>query len=224
MQSQGLQPIGNYLQRITDFLPTLANGLLVLAIGIVLGWLAKRAIVRVLIWLRLDRLAGRVGWRAAIGKGDLRAALYRLLGSTGMAVIILFFLDDALQIWGLTVLFRFVDGVVFYLPNLLLVALIVGVGASITSYATERVEVALDEEGFAHARLLARVVRAALYTVVGALALWELRFARQVVLAAFLVIFGAVGIAFAVAVGVGSARAVERGWGALFEKKGGNGQ
>lgn len=219
MQSQGLQPIGSYLQRISDYLPTLANGLVVLAIGIVVGWLAKRAIVRVLIWLRLDRLAGRVGWRAAIGKGDLRAALYRLLGSVGMGIIILFFLDDALQIWGLTVLFRFVDGFVFYLPNLLFVLLILGIGAGVTSYVTERVELALDEEGFAHARLLARVVRAALYTVVGALALWELRFARQVVLAAFLVIFGAVGVAFAVAVGVGSARAVERGWSALFEKK-----
>ena len=206
MQGQPITPASEYLAKLSAYLPTFTNGLLVLALGIALGWVVKRAIVRVLIWLRLDRLASRVGWRAAFGKG-----------------VILFFLDNALQIWGLTVLFRFVDGLVFYLPNLLLVALIVGAGMLVSNMVSDRIEAALDEEGFAHARLLGRVARAALLTVVGALALWELRFAQQIVLVAFLVIFGAIGVAFAVAVGIGSARAVEHGWLALFEKKGDEG-
>ena len=54
---------------------------------------------------------------------------------------------------------------------------------------------------------------------VGALALWELAFAREIVLAGFLMTFGAIGIAFAIAVGVGSARAVQKGWEALLEKR-----
>jgi len=223
MQGQPITPASEYLAKLSAYLPTFTNGLLVLALGIALGWVVKRAIVRVLIWLRLDRLASRVGWRAAFGKGDVRAALYNLVGTVGMAVVILFFLDNALQIWGLTVLFRFVDGLVFYLPNLLLVALIVGAGMLVSNMVSDRIEAALDEEGFAHARLLGRVARAALLTVVGALALWELRFAQQIVLVAFLVIFGAIGVAFAVAVGIGSARAVEHGWLALFEKKGDEG-
>lgn len=67
------------------------------------GWVLKRAVIRALIWLRLDRLGGNIGWRAAFGKGNVRAALYNLVGSIAMMIIVLLFLDNALDIWGLTV-------------------------------------------------------------------------------------------------------------------------
>ncbi|MDH3455992.1 MAG: hypothetical protein OER90_04050, partial [Gemmatimonadota bacterium] len=41
---------------------------------------------------------------------------------------------------------------------------------------------------------------------------------REIVLAAFLITFGAIGVAFAVAVGLGSARAIQRGWESLFDR------
>ncbi|GBD33228.1 hypothetical protein HRbin33_02209 [bacterium HR33] len=205
--------------RVSAYLPTLAGGLLVLGLGIAAGWVAKRAVVRILIWLRLDRLAGRVGWRAALGKGDVRSALYEALGTAVMAVVILIFLDNALQIMGLTVLSRMIDSVVFYLLNLALVALIVGVGILVTNVVADPVEDALEEEEFEHARLLARGVKAVLWAVVGALALWQLAFAREIVLAAFLIAFGSVGVAFALAVGIGSAPAIQRGWESLLGKK-----
>jgi hypothetical protein len=53
---------------------------------------------------------------------------------------------------------------------------------------------------------------------VAALALWQAAFAREIVLAAFLISFGAIGVAFAVAVGLGSAKAIQRVWEGLFEK------
>ncbi len=37
-------------------------------------------------------------------------------------------------------------------------------------------------------------------------------------LAAFLIGFGAIGVAFALAVGVGSARAIQRAWDSMFDK------
>ena len=55
--------------------------------------------------------------------------------------------------------------------------------------------------------------------MVAALALWELDFARQIVLSGFLVAFGSMGVAFALCVGLGSARAVQRGWDEFFEKR-----
>ena len=55
--------------------------------------------------------------------------------------------------------------------------------------------------------------------IIIALGLWQLNFAREIVLAAFLIGFGAIGVAFAMAVGLGSARAVQGGWDALFKKR-----
>ena len=218
MQTDDPSLLTDFVQRLTDYAPTLTAGLLVLALGVVVGWLAKRATVRVLIWLRLDRLGGNASWRAAFGKGDVRAALYELAGNAVFLLLVLVFLDNSLQIWGLEVLSRMIEGLIVYLPNLALVALIFGGGVFLANTLAENVEGALEEEGAPRARLVAKVFKAAALGVTGALALWQLNFAREIVLATFLIGFGALGVAFAIAVGLGSARAIQKGWDALFDK------
>ncbi len=211
-------PLAELTDRFIEYVPTLAAGLLVLALGVAIGWVVKRATVRVLIWLRLDRLGGRLAWRAAFGKGDVRAALYNLIGTVAMVLVVLLFLGSALDIWGLEILSRNLDSVVIYFPNLILVALIVGVGITLANTISNRVEDTLEEEGFERPQLAARGFKAALLALVGALALWQLNFAREIVLSAFLIGFGAVGIAFAVGVGLGSAKAIQRVWESFFER------
>ncbi len=218
MQTPQSQPLVQLREQFAAFLPALVAGLLVIALGVVVGWVAKRAVVRLLLWLRLDRMASRVGWRAAFGKGDVRAALYELLGNVVMLVIVLVFVDDALKRWGLLALSRIIDGFVFYLPNLALVALIVAVGLLLSNGLSTRVTEALEEEGVQSAGLIGKGVKAALLAVVVALALWQLQFARQIVLAAFLISFGSIGVAFALGVGMGSARAIQDGLGRLLNR------
>jgi Mechanosensitive ion channel, conserved TM helix len=218
MQSQAVSPVTHFADRFWSYLPTLAGGLFVLGVGVLLGWVAKRAVVRVLVWLRLDRLGGRVGWRTAFAKGDVRAALYDLVGGLAMTVVVLVFLDNAFQIWGLAVLSRMIDGAVVYLPNLGIVALIVVVGLLLSNIVSQRAAAALEEEGFEHATLAARILKGVLLSLVGALALWQLSFARQIILGAFLIGFAAVGLAFALSVGIGGARAIQSGMQDLFRK------
>jgi hypothetical protein len=219
MQQQPADPLSELGLKFINYLPTLAGGLFVVVLGLAAGWIVKRAVIRVLIWLRLDRLGGRLGWRAAFGKGDIRAALYNVVGSAAMVVVVLVFLDNALQIWGLTVLSRLLLDFLLNLPNLALVVLIAGAGLALSNAVANSVERALEEEDFPRARLVAKVCKAALLAVVSALALWQLNFAREIVLSAFLVLFGAVGVAFAVAFGLGSAKAIERGWETLLRNK-----
>lgn len=219
MQTQQVRPLSELWSQFAAFLPTLAVGLLVIALGVAVGWLAKRATVRLLVWLRLDRLAGRAGWRTAFGKGDVRATLYNLVGNVVMLVVVLIFLDDALNRWGLTALSRVADRAVFYLPNLAVVALILVVGLLVTTGLSARVTEALEEEGLRRSRLIGKAVKAAMIAVVAALALWQLQLAREIVLGAFLITFGSIGVAFALAVGLGTSRAIEHGITELFRRK-----
>jgi hypothetical protein len=219
MQSQELSPLEGLFHSVSEYLPTLAAGVLILALGVAAGWVAKRTLIRVLMWLRLDRLGGRYGWKSAFGKGDVRAALYNILGNVTMLLVFLIFLDDALQTLRLQVLSRMLDQVVFFLPRLALAAFIAGVGLGLANLSAVRIEDALEEEHFTHARLLGRMSKGVLLSIIGALAVWELGLAHEIVLAAFLIAFGAIGVAFAVAVGLGSAGAIQRGWQDLFEKR-----
>ncbi len=213
------QTLNEWWTQFAASLPAVAAGLIVTVLGVIAGWLVKRAIVRMLVWLRLDRLAGRVGWRSAFGKGDVRGALYNIIGNFAGITVVLVFLDDALNRWGLTTLSRFIDSVVFYVPNLILVGLIVGIGLMVSGTLAVRVTSALEEEGIRRARLVGKCVRGALLAVVTALALWQLHFAREIILAAFVISFGSIGVAFAIGAGIGSSKAVQHGLMEMFEKK-----
>jgi Mechanosensitive ion channel, conserved TM helix len=219
IQDSTTGPFRDFGSRISGYLPTLTGGLVVLTLGVVAGWVVKRAVVRLMLWLRLDRLASRQGWRAAFGKGDVRAALSEGIGTVVGTLVTLLFLDNALEIWGLTVLSRLLDRVLFYLPNLALVALIIGIGVLLSNALADRVVEALEEEEFAHPRLVGKIFKGILLSIVGALALWQLDLARQIVLAAFLIAFGAMGVAFALAVGLGSRQGLQQVWDRLLQRK-----
>jgi hypothetical protein len=213
---QSTQPLSDLWSGIGGFLPDLAAGLVVITIGLIIAWIAKRFVVRLLIWLRLDRLAGRVGWRAAFSKGDVRATLYNLAGNIVAVVVMLVFVDDTLHRWGLFAASQIIDGVVSYLPNLGAVALILLLGTAVSNTMGTRVSEALEAEGLQHARLFGKIVKGSLLAVVAALALWQLHLARQIVLAAFLISFGSIGLAFAIAVGLGARHAIEQGFTQIF--------
>jgi hypothetical protein len=215
---QPAQPLSELWAQFVAFLPHLAAGLFIILVGLFLGWLVKRAVIRTLVWLRLDRLAGRVGWRAAFGKGDVRSALYNLAGNVAMFLVILIFADDALNRWGFTALSRIIASLVVYLPNIAIVAVIVGVGLFVSVALEIRVTEVLTEEGVARARVIGKAVRAALVTLVFALALWQLHFARELVLAGFLISLGSIGVAFALGAGLGMAKAIEHGLSGLFRQ------
>jgi hypothetical protein len=213
-------PLSELTQQVVDYLPTLAAGLVVIGLGVAVGWLARRAVIRILVWLRLDRLGGRLGWRAAFGKGDVRAALYKVLGTIAMLLVFLAFLDNALQIWGLTVLSQSIHAMVVYLPNLALVGVILAVGVWLANGVARRVEETLEDEGAPRPRLVAKLAKATVLAVVCAVALWQLALAKEIVLAAFVIIFGAIGVAFALSFGLGTAKAIQRGLEALLDKNG----
>ncbi len=216
--TQNVQPLSELWSQFVGFMPTLAAGLFIILIGLALGWLVKRAMVRLLVWLRLDRLAGRVGWRAAFGKGDVRSALYNTVGNVAMFLVVLVFLNEALNRWGFTALSRIIDALVIYLPNIAIVAVIVGLGLLVSSNMERKITETLTEEGVVRARLIGKAVRVMLVSFVFALALWQLHFARELILAAFLITLGAVGVAFALGVGLGTAKAVEHGISGLFRQ------
>ncbi len=219
MQLAGTGPFDELGSRFFSYLPTLTAGLIVLAIGVAVGWLAKRAVIAFLKWIRLDRLGGPTSWRAALTKGDVRDALYNAVGVVFMILVGLVFLENALEIWGLSVLVGVVERFLEYLPHVGLATVIVGIGLLLANIVADRVEDAFEEAGLPNPRLGAGICKAALLAVVGALALWELDFARQIVMAAFIIGFGALGVAFALAVGIGSAQAIRHGWEQLVQAR-----
>jgi hypothetical protein len=218
MKEQPLHSLRDALAAIVDFLPALVSGLLVLIVGALVAWLVARVTVRVLTWLRLHRVVERFRWGRALGKGDVRHALYALIGWLVGAFTFLVFLNRTLVLWQLTVLSHLLERLVLLVPDLLLAGVILAAGAGMAGLAARAVRRALFEEGLARATLAARVVRAAILVLAFAVALIQLNVAPTLVLWAFLIAFGSIALTVALAVGLGSRRAVELMWEGVFTR------
>ena len=202
METKPFESLADVLSKVGDYLPTLLAGLIVLVLGAVVAWVVSKVFVRVLIFLRVDRVIVRQRWGAALQKGDVRHSLFGLAGTTLGLLVFLIFLENALVIWKLTVLSQLMERLVLLIPQLI-------VAAAAVSRAVQR---ALFQEEFERARLVARIVYAAILVVTCAIVLVQLNIAVMVVTGAFLIAFGALALGFVLAFGLGSKRAVELMW------------
>jgi hypothetical protein len=212
MENQTVESVRDVMANVVNYLPTLLAGLIVLLLGAVAAWIVSKLVVRVLLFLRLDRIVVRLGWGRALEKGDVRHSLFGILGVLAGLLIFLIFLDNAVVIWKLTVLSQLLEKLVNLIPQLIAAGLILLAGGGVATAVSRAVQRALVQEEFERARLVSRIVRAAILLVACAIALVELEVAVVIVTGAFLIAFGALALCFVLAFGLGSRRAVEKMW------------
>jgi len=214
-----LAPFQEMWGQTLDYVPALVAGLLILVLGLVVAWLVKRATARVLLLLRLDRPLRTFRVFQALGRADVRHALATAVGN-GLAVIVfLVFLDNALVVWRLDVLAQLIGRLVFLLPQMIVALVVLALGSAVAAAVARRVRTGLALEGFGGASLAGRVVHWALQIVVIAFALEELDVAPQTLQSAFRIGLATLGLATALAFGLGSRDAVARLWGSFFDSK-----
>jgi hypothetical protein len=212
MNEKPFESVRDVMANVVAYLPTLVAGLVVLVLGTLVAWLVSKLAVRILIFLRLDRVVVRLGWGRALDKGDVRHSIFGLAGVSIGVLLFLVFLDNAMVIWKLTVLSQLLEKLVNLIPQLITAAIILLIGWGISVAVSRAVQRALVQEEFERARLVSRVVRSAILVVASAIALVELNVAVVIVTGAFLIAFGALALCFVFAFGLGSKRAVESMW------------
>jgi hypothetical protein len=212
MQPRPIESVRDVMANIVDYLPTLLAGLIVVVLGGVVAWVVAKLVVRILIFLRLDRVIVRFGWARALDKGDVRHSLFGLVGTLLGFLVFLVFLENAIVLWKLTVLSQLLERIIVFIPQLIAAALILLTGWAVAGAASRAAQRALYQEDFGRARFVARIIRAAILVVTCAMALVELDIAVTIVTGAFLIAFGALALSCALALGLGSRRAVESMW------------
>lgn len=213
------ESVRDVLAHLTAYLPTLFAGIVVLLIGVVVAWIVAKLTVRILVFLRLDRVLTRMGWGRALEKGDVRHSLFGLLGAVAGVLLFLVFLENAVVIWKLTVLSKLLESLVLLIPQLIAAVFVVLVGWGLAAGVSRAVQRTLVQEEFERARLTGRIVYAVILALAVAIALVELKIAVAIVSGAFLIAFGTLGLALVLAFGLGSRRAVELMWEERFRRR-----
>jgi hypothetical protein len=173
MNERPFESVRDVMANLAGYLPTLLAGFIVLVLGAVVAWIVAKLTVRILIFLRLDRVVTRMGWGRALEKGDVRHSLFGLLGTVMGVLLFLVFFDNAVVIWKLTVLSQLLEKLVLLIPQLIIAISILLIGWSIATAASRALHRALVQEEFERARLAGRILYGAILVLASAIALVE---------------------------------------------------
>jgi hypothetical protein len=195
--------LSGFEERLAAFGPSLLAMLVILAVG-----LAAAAAVRVLFGgllprLGFDRFATRAGLAEILGRGGIRkppsAVLAAVLAWGVLAVFVLL----GIGALNLNIAMDLVSRAFAYLPQLLIAAALLVLGALLSAFVRRSVLIGAVNAGLPSARLLAGAAHSTLMILFGAMALEHLGVGRQVLLISFTIVFGGLVLALALAFGLG---------------------
>lgn len=194
--------LSGFGERLGAFGPNILAMLLILAAGLLASGLLHLVLRLLLPRLGFDRFAQRLGLTLVLQKGGITrpasAVVAAVLAWGLLAVFVL------LGIGALDLRFAMdlVSRALTYLPQVLVAAALLVLGALASAFVRRSVLIAAVNAGLPSARLLAGGVHTALMILFAAMALEHLGVGRHIILASFTILFGGVVFALALAFGL----------------------
>ena len=189
-----IQHLETFGEKLLEFIPDLLVIVIIIISGFITASIIRYLLVKALHAVRFDDWSDQTGLATAFKKAGITGSPSGFMG-------VLFFVAGFA-----TLGFRVTDAIVSIfltlLPRFFTALLIVLLGFFITKYLARAVLIAGVTAGIEYSKALSELVRVLLFVLVFAMALEELAIAPRVVLAAFVIFFGAIGAAAAVAFGL----------------------
>lgn len=185
-----------------EFIPELLVIVIIIISGFIAASIIRWLFMKVFGAVRIDDWSDQIGLTTAFRKAGITSPPSRFMGSFVYWFTVVLFFMAGFATLGFRVTDAMVSTFLTLLPRFFKAVLIVLFGFFITKYLTRAVLIAGVTAGIEYSKALSEVVRVLLFVVVFAMALEELAIAPRVVLSAFVIFFGAIGIAAGVAFGI----------------------
>lgn len=197
-------------ERFIGYLPNLIAGVVLLVVGGLLGWAAKRVTIQVLSVLRPDQLLRRFRWGAGFARADVRFATYEFLGNLAFLVVFLILLNASLEAMQLTIISEVMRQGVLFVPRLLVAGVIFGIGWLLAHAIAGAIRMALTREEVPRASLIARFAKGVVVLFFGAMALVEIDVSKEIVIVGFSVTITTLGVLVIVMTSIGGRKFVSK--------------
>jgi len=184
-------PAISVINAVFGAIPNILLAAVIITGGVIISNLVGALIQNLLKTVNLDKYASKM-----LPSNENIFSFERLIVSTVRGIIILFAITQAVEELGFVILTEIMAVIIGYLPMIIkavIIAIIAYLGAGFASKT-------LGGEKSRTVSMLAKVI---IYTVAAFMIFSQLGFAVTIVNLAFIIILGALGIAFAIAFGIG---------------------
>lgn len=194
-----------------SFVPSLIAALIIFVIGWVIADIIGRALKQVVDALKINQLFASAGADAVFSKAGLKLDVGAFLGGLVKWFVIVVFLMTSLEIVGLTQVNSFLrDGVLAYLPEVIIAALILVAATLIADAMGKVVMASAKAANIRSANMLGAIVRYAIWIFALIVALAKLGIAPEFMQILFTGLVFMLALAGGLAFGLGGKEAATR--------------
>src|SRR6266446_1450288 len=195
------QAYSNLVHMFAEFLPRLLV-MLIIVVGLLVAYLLKTMLRAVLHVTRLDRLSEEAGASRFLRMAAL-PSMTELLSRSLFWVTWSGFILIGVSVLGVAGLQEQISRLFLLLPAIFIAILILFLGLVTANFLSRAALLAAVNAGYASPKLLSWSIRFVIWALAVSMALEQVGVARQTVLAAFSIVFGALMLGLAIAFGLG---------------------
>ena len=175
----------------------------ILLVGWVIAKLAKGLVFRFLLTIRFDIASEKAGIDDVLVRADIRQSPAELVAVLVYWLLLLATLVATVSALGLNQVSEVLTRGLVYAPKVIAAIVVLILGLFFSSFLAGVVRAAAINAGMTESDALAALVRYAVVAFTAAVTLEELGIAPELVRSAFVILFGAVALAMALAFGLG---------------------
>jgi Conserved TM helix len=200
---QGLeQAYQNLVHMLAEFLPRFVVMLVIILGGLLVAYALKYVLRGLLHLTKLDRLSEEAGASRVLRMAAL-PSMTEVLSRSIFWVVLLGFILIGISVLGVAGLQEQISRLLQLLPEIVVAILILFLGLIIANFFSRAALLAAVNAGYASPKMLSWSIRFVIWILAISMALEELGVARQTVIAAFSIVFGALMLGLAIAFGLG---------------------
>ncbi|OGM98456.1 MAG: hypothetical protein A2915_00635 [Candidatus Yanofskybacteria bacterium RIFCSPLOWO2_01_FULL_41_34] len=191
------------------FLPQLIAAVVVFLVGWLVAELLGKLAYHVVKILHVDNALGKVGFRQAWERSGFKLNTPMLFYELVKWFFVVVFLMAATNILGLVQVSEFLRTVVFYLPNVIVAAIILLIGILVAKFSEGLVKASVKAAGLMSANFLGALTKWAVFVFSFLIALAQLKVADDIIKIVITGLIAAGALAMGLAFGLGGVKHAE---------------
>lgn len=172
---------GEVWSSIFGVIPQILGAILIFAIGLILGFWAKRLVTEILKAVKLEAVGKTLGIDVFLKKADIKLDLVEVLGLTVQWLIILVFFLAVVDILGLSSVSLVLTRVLSYIPNIFAAAIILAAGYFVAGIVEKLVRGSLASVDHEAAKPVSKLARWVVIVVTFFASVDQLQIAKDLV-------------------------------------------
>jgi hypothetical protein len=198
-----INSLNEFWVQLIHFVPKFLAVLVILFFGWLIAKLARTSVKRLLVLTQFDKAAQKSGLEAFINHGNFNVTLSGIISQVVYWLVILLFVITGANALGLNEVALVLKQLASYLPHIIVAILVLIFGTLLARFVNRLVFAWLYSIKFLHALAVSTSAEYGIQILAIFVALEQLGIGTQLIHSLFIIVFGAVFLALALAFGLG---------------------